>query len=31
MHRCGGTRITPFGVLYDVVVLVDGLNGGILH
>jgi hypothetical protein len=22
-----GTRITPFGVLYDVVVLVDGLNG----
>lgn len=22
-----GTRITPFGVLYEVVVLVDGLNG----
>jgi hypothetical protein len=22
-----GTRITPFGVLYDIVVLVDGLNG----
>lgn len=22
-----GMRITPFGVLYDVVVLVDGLNG----
>jgi hypothetical protein len=22
-----GTRITPHGVLYDVVVLVDGLNG----
>jgi hypothetical protein len=22
-----GTRITPFGVLYDVVVLIDGLNG----
>lgn len=22
-----GTRITPFGVLYDVLVLVDGLNG----
>ena len=22
-----GTRVTPFGVLYDVVVLVDGLNG----
>lgn len=21
------TRITPFGVLYDVIVLVDGLNG----
>lgn len=22
-----GTRITPFGVLYEVMVLVDGLNG----
>jgi len=22
-----GTRITPFGILYDIVVLVDGLNG----
>ncbi len=22
-----GTRVTPFGVLYEVVVLVDGLNG----
>jgi hypothetical protein len=22
-----GTRITPFGVLYEIVVLVDGLNG----
>lgn len=22
-----GTRVTPFGVLYDVVVLVDGLSG----
>ena len=22
-----GTRITPHGVLYDVVVLIDGLNG----
>jgi hypothetical protein len=22
-----GTRITPFGVLYDIVVLVDGLSG----
>ena len=22
-----GTRITPFGVLYELVVLVDGLNG----
>jgi hypothetical protein len=25
-----GTRITPFGVLYDVVVLIDGLNGATL-
>lgn len=22
-----GTRVTPFGVLYDIVVLIDGLNG----
>lgn len=22
-----GTRVTPFGVLYEVVVLVDGING----
>jgi len=22
-----GTRITPFGVLYDLVVMIDGLNG----
>lgn len=22
-----GTRVTPFGVLYEIVVLVDGLNG----